>query len=109
MKLYKHSDMLRGWFVGAFEPTCRATKDFEVQYREYLPGHTDDHYHTHVTEINLVVSGKVTLQGKTLVKGDIFVLEPWEISNPEFLEPTGIVCVKFPSMNDKIAICRDPS
>jgi hypothetical protein len=55
------------------------------------------------------VSGRVIIQGKTLVKGDIFVLEPWEISNPEFLEPTGIVCVKFPSMNDKIAICRDPS
>lgn len=107
MKLYKHSDMLRGWFVGGFQPTCHYTKDFEVQYREYDPGHTDDHYHTVVTEVNLVVSGQLRIQGKLLSKGDIFVLDPYEISNPEFLEPTAIVCVKYPSMNDKVTIHKD--
>lgn len=107
MKLYKHSHMLRGWFVGGFEPTCYNTQDFEVQYREYLPGYIDDHYHTLVTEVNLVVSGKIRIQGRQLEKGDIFVLEPYEISNPEFLEPTGIVCVKYPSVNDKVVINKE--
>lgn len=107
MKLFKHSDMLRGWFVGGFEPTCYYTKDFEVQYREYMPGHTDNHYHTLVTEVNLVVCGQVRIQGQLLEKGDIFVLQPYEISNPEFLEPTGIVCVKYPSVNDKITINKE--
>lgn len=104
MKLFKHEDMIRGWFVGAFSPTCWHTPEFEVQYREYEPGHTDDHFHTHVSEVNLVVFGKVKIQDQTLIKGDIFVLSPWEISNPCFLEATGIVCVKTPSLMDKKCI-----
>lgn len=93
--------MTRGWFVGAFEPTVCHTPDFEVGYREYEPGVHDMHYHTQVTEINLVVKGSLRLQNRILVAGDIFVLEPWEITDPEFLEVSGIVCVKMPSVNDK--------
>jgi quercetin dioxygenase-like cupin family protein len=104
MKKYKHSDMLKGWFVGGFQPTAYFTKDFEVGYRIHPAGEKDDHYHTEVTEINLVTSGKMILQGQTLVAGDIFILEPWEITDPIFLEDTAIICVKTPSKNDKKTI-----
>lgn len=104
MKLYKHAQMTRGWFVGDFEPTCWSTPHCEVQYREYMPDHVDYHYHTHVTEINLIVKGSMRLHNQDLVAGDIFILEPFEISDAQFLEPTSIVCVKFPSKNDKIVV-----
>ena len=95
--------MSRGWFVGGFEPTAWHTTDFEVGYRTHPQGSggDDHHYHTTVTEINLITAGRMRLQDRELVCGDIFVLEPWEITNPEFLEDTSIVCVKFPSVNDK--------
>jgi hypothetical protein len=105
MKLLRIDDMTRGWFVGNFSPTVHATPHFEVGYREYPPNHPPDpHYHPVVTEINLIVFGSLRLQNKILTKGDIFVLDPWEISNAEYLETTGIVCVKYPSVNDKQVI-----
>lgn len=105
MKILKHAEMIRGWFVGGFEPTAFYTKDFEVGYRiHYKDSPQDNHFHTEVREINLITSGKMIIQGKTLTTGDIFILEPWEITNPEFLEDTGIVCVKTPSLNDKVCV-----
>jgi hypothetical protein len=57
-----------------------------------------------VTEINLLIKGKMTMQGKTLESGDIFIVEPWEITDPIFLEDCEIICVKTPSNNDKQVI-----
>lgn len=101
MKVHKLSDMLNGWFVGNFEPTVYKSSDFEVGYRTHPQGFGDPHYHTVVTEVNLITQGKMILHDQELSAGDIFVLEPWEITNPEFLEDTSIVCVKMPSINDK--------
>lgn len=96
--------MTRGWFVGAFEPSLHQTKDFEVGYRVHEPGKNDWHYHTQVTEINLLIRGRMIIQGQLLTSGDLFVLEPYEVTDPEFLEPCEIVCVKFPSGYDKLPI-----
>lgn len=105
MKIYKLSDMTSGWFVGGFHPTAYYTTEFEVNYRKHPKGEKwGDHYHTSVTEINLLIKGKMTIQNKELNSGDVFVIEPWEITNPVFLEDCEIVCVKTPSINDKVAI-----
>lgn len=101
MKVLKIDDMTRGWFVGGFEPTAWHTKDFEVGYRVHQKGSQENHYHTVVTEINLMVSGQMKMQDRILNPGDIFIIEPWEITNAEFLEDSGIICVKVPSANDK--------
>ena len=102
MKIHKLSDMKSGWFVGAFEPTAYYTENVEVNYRTHPKGEVwDTHYHTIVTEVNLLIRGKMTLQGQELNSGDIFIIEPWEITNPEFLEDCEIICVKMPSSNDK--------
>ena len=105
MKILKLKDMSNGWFVGGFEPTAYYTKDFEVNYRVHKAGEKwDIHYHSVVTEINLLIKGKMTMQGKTLESGDIFIVEPWEISDPIFLEDCEVICVKTPSNNDKHVI-----
>lgn len=105
MKTEKIENMVGGWFVGNFEPTAYKTENFEVSHKLHPRGqHWDIHYHTDVTEINLVLKGKMIIQGKTLINGDIFILEPYEIADPEFLEDTEIVCVKTPSLNDKISV-----
>lgn len=99
--------MIGGWFVGNFEPTAYKTKDFEVSYKLHPKGQEwDVHYHTDVTEINYVIRGKMILQGKTLKTGDIFILEPYEIADPNFIEDTEIICVKTPSINDKISVIQ---
>lgn len=105
MKILRLKDMHSGWFIGGFEPTAYFTKDFEVNYRihkkdEFWP----THYHTDVTEINLLIKGKMIIQNKELSSGDIFIIEPWEITNPTFLDDCEIVCVKTPSKNDKVII-----
>ena len=52
-----------------------------------------------------MVRGEMILQGKRLVAGDIFTLNPYEIADPEFLEDCEIVCVKLPGItNDKISV-----
>ena len=107
MKILNIEDMVGGWFVGDFEPTAYKTKDFEVSYKLHPKGQEwDIHYHTDVTEINYVIRGNMVLQGKTLKTGDIFILEPYEIADPNFLEDTEIICVKTPSINDKVSIVK---
>ena len=103
MKTYIYEDMKGGWFVGNFEPTCYNTELFEVSFKTHKKDENwDYHYHHTVTEINLLIRGKMILQDKELVSGDIFVLEPFEIADPKFLEDCEIVCVKTKSINDKI-------
>jgi hypothetical protein len=109
MNLYRIDEMVGGWFVGNFSPTAFATKDVEVSYKKHPKGEIWDlHYHEHVTEVNLLVRGKMILQGKTLTGGDIFILNPFEIADPEFLEDCEIVCVKLPGItNDKIIVHKE--
>jgi mannose-6-phosphate isomerase-like protein (cupin superfamily) len=105
MVLSHISKMKGGWFVGAFDPTCHFTRDFEVSYKTHKAGENwGIHYHTRVKEINFLAQGSMTIQGKLLVAGDIFILEPFEIADPIFWEDCGIVCVKIPSANDKVEV-----
>lgn len=107
MKILNIEDMVGGWFVGDFEPTAYKTKNFEVSYKLHPKGQEwDIHYHTDVTEINYVIRGNMVLQGKILKTGDIFILEPYEIADPNFLEDTEIICVKTPSINDKVSVVK---
>ena len=46
----------------------------------------------------------MTMQGQELVSGDIFIVEPYEVTDPVFIEDCEIICVKTPSSNDKKVI-----
>jgi len=107
MKIFSMKDMKGGWFVGNFEPTAYKTDKFEVSFKVHPKDEKwDIHYHTDVTEVNFLSKGKMIIQNKTLNAGDIFILEPYEIADPTFLETCEIICVKTKSINDKISVVK---
>ena len=106
MKIFKLNEMTQGWYAGNFEPSAFETDLFEACCRIHPKGEVwDVHYHEYITEINLLVKGKMIIQNKNLKSGDIFVIEPYEIANPEFLEDCTIVCIKTPCViGDKVIV-----
>ena len=98
--------MVGGWFVGDFEPSSYKTKDFEVCYKYHSKGEIwDTHYHKKATEINLLVKGSMKINGVTLKEGLIFIIDPFYISTPEFLEDCELVVIKTVSdQNDKYLV-----
>src|SRR5205085_6148550 len=77
MKTAKLEDMVRGWFVGDFNPTLIRTQDVEVGVKSYEAGaHEKWHYHKIATEVTVIISGEVEMNGKRYGKGDIIVIEP---------------------------------
>ena len=92
-------DMMGGWFVGNFTPTAFNTADVEVCYKKHKQGELwDVHFHKIATEINFLVTGKMKIQDTILEKGDVFVISPYEVSDPVFLEDCEVVIVKIPSV-----------
>lgn len=103
MKTYSIRDFKGGWFIGNFEPSAAKTAGFEVCYKQHCKGEAwPRHYHAVATEYNCLVAGKMIMQNTELNPGDIFVLEPGEMADPEFLEDCHLIVVKIPSLpNDK--------
>ena len=101
MKIGRINTTEKGWFIGDFPKALYNSKDFEVSWRIHKQGEIWDlHYQEIATEINLLISGKMNLNGQDLVSGDIFILYPYEITDVKFLEDCSIVCVKTPSIPD---------
>jgi quercetin dioxygenase-like cupin family protein len=101
MKIQRIEEMYEGWFIGDFEPTVCKTKDFEVCYKVHKKNEKwPVHYHKIATEINYLIRGSMTIQGKMLKEGDIFILEPGEIADPVFHENCELIVVKKPSVKD---------
>lgn len=92
-------NMFRGWFIGNFEPSIYRTDKFEVGVLFHAKGEKwPKHYHKEAVEVNVLISGKMIINGKSLSPGNIFLFEKNEIAEPEFLEDCTIVCVKSPSV-----------
>ena len=95
MKVFKMSDMKGGWFIGDFTPSTLKTDRFEVGHHKHKKGdETHNHYHKDSTEINVIIIGKMVVNKKQLVAGDIFVFEPYVVSETEFLEDTELIVVR---------------
>ncbi len=99
MKIERHANFTKGWFIGNFEPTLLKTEDFEVAVHynkkgQYIAPHT----HKVATEYNMVISGHMSIQGIPLRTGDIFVIDPNDIADPVFYEDTVVLIVKTPSI-----------
>ena len=95
--------MLRGWFVGDFEPTVFPTAAVEVGIKHYRAGDTEEgHHHNIATEITVIVSGAARMGAEQLSEGEILVLNPGEESDFEALTDVTLVAVKLPAArNDK--------
>jgi len=99
MKRFKLDDCgARGWFIGDFPEAVLRTTGFEVNYQVNEPGHSVSHYHKEVTEITLVVTGRMLMNGQIFSPGEIIYLEPGDIAQLEYLEHTTTVTVKTPSI-----------
>jgi len=107
MKSDKLENMIKGWFVGDFEPSIIKTNDVEVAIKTYNKGDSEKrHYHKIAKEITVVVNGRIKMNNKEYKKGDIIIVEPNESTDFEALEDnTQNVVVKYPgAKNDKYDI-----
>lgn len=106
MRFAKLSDFKGGWVIGDFEPTMLKTDQFEVAVLHHTAGkQIEKHYQVIATEYNVMISGKMNVNGTIVTSGDVFTYEPMEITEVEVLEDTVVICVKTPSIpNDKVVI-----
>jgi quercetin dioxygenase-like cupin family protein len=101
MKVHKLKDMVKGWFVGNFEPSLFKTDLVEVGVKEYKAGDKEQlHYHKIATEITVIVKGMVIMNGIVYNDGDIITIEPGESTNFEALTNTITTVVKLPCVKD---------
>lgn len=99
MKIRNIDEMFRGWFIGNFEPSMVKTKDFEVALlTHYKNEKWPKHYHKEADEVNVLISGKMSVNGVELNPGDILHIEKNEVAEPIFHEDCKLICVKFPSI-----------
>lgn len=96
-------DMIKGWFVGNFEPSLYKTEAVEVGIKRYKAGDKEEwHYHKVATEITVIVQGAVRMCGQEYRTNDIVVIPPGEGTAFEALEDTVTAVVKLPgAVNDK--------
>jgi quercetin dioxygenase-like cupin family protein len=102
MKTAMLGDMVKGWFIGNFEPSCFKTTAVEVAVKTYRKGDREGrHYHKVATEYPVIVSGRVRMNKVEYRAGDIVIMEPGETTDFECLEDgTANVVVKMPGAND---------
>ena len=102
MKTARLEDMVKGWFVGNFEPTLYSTNDCEVAVKSYAKGDREGtHYHKIATEITVITHGSVRMNQRVYHAGDIVVIGPSEKTDFECLEEgTQTVVVKLPGVNN---------
>ena len=101
MKTARLDEMVKGWFVGNFEPTLYRTNDVEVAVKSYKAGDREDaHYHKSATEITVIVSGRVRMNSVEYGPGDIVVMEPGDVTDFEALTEVTNVVVKLPGANN---------
>jgi mannose-6-phosphate isomerase-like protein (cupin superfamily) len=99
MEIFKIEEMTGGWYAGDFDPVAYRTKDFEICYKKHVKGEEwPKHFHKEADEINYLRSGRMIIQGKELVSGDIFILRKNEVADPVFLEDCEVFIVKTPSI-----------
>lgn len=101
MKIANLENMVRGWLVGNFEPSLYKTTSVEVAVKHYCAGEEEIwHFHKIATEITVIVAGRVKMNGKELVAGDIVVVEPGEGTDFQVLENSITTVIKLPGANN---------
>lgn len=100
MKTARLEEMIKGWFVGNFQPTLYQTNDVEVAVKNYHAGdHEDSHYHKIATELTVIINGRVRMNGIEYTEGDIIIMEPGDVTDFEALTEAVNVVVKIPGAN----------
>jgi len=101
MEIFRLADMTKGWFVGNFTPCCLPLDLCEVACKHYQRGDREArHVHRKSTELTLIVSGRIMMNGTKFEAGQIVKLAPGEPADFHALEDTVTVVVKSPSVPD---------
>ena len=109
MEVLRLDDMVRGWFVGDFEPTLYRTTDVEVAVKDYVAGDTEArHYHKIATELTVVVAGVAEMDGRRIGPGEIVVLRPGESSDFLAITNVTLVAVKLPGAKADKYVVEEP-
>jgi len=109
MKTYNINDMVKGWFIGDFEPSVFKNPFFEVAHHQHEAGYvTPRHTHKIAQELTYIVRGALLVDGQRLSAGDMFVYEPNDVANVSVLEDIDVIVVKWPSVpSDKYMVEDD--
>ena len=98
---YSLDDMIKGWFVGNFEPSLFKTNDVEVGVKKYRAGdHESSHFHKIATEFTVIISGIVEMNGIQYVENDILKITPGVSTNFKAITDVVTVVVKLPGANN---------
>ncbi|MCI8649338.1 MAG: hypothetical protein HFG20_04395 [Anaerotruncus sp.] len=99
-------ELVKGWFVGNFAPTLYCTDAVEVAVKRYTAGEYEPaHFHKIATELTVIVSGRVRMNGVAYQEGDIVVMEPGDVTDFEALTDAVNTVVKLPgAAKDKYLI-----
>jgi mannose-6-phosphate isomerase-like protein (cupin superfamily) len=106
MIVHDLNTMKGGWFIGAFEPTCLATQDFEVAVKRYQAGSRETpHVHRVGREFTVIVEGHARINGRDYLAGAILDIPPGEATAFEAVTDVLTVVVKTPSvLGDKYPV-----
>lgn len=101
--------MVKGWFIGNFEPSLYKTKHVEIAMKKYKKGDMEKaHFHKIATEFTVIVEGRVRMFDKIWDAGSIIVVEPGDVTAFEALEDSVNLVVKLPGANnDKYEVQED--
>jgi hypothetical protein len=98
---YKLEDMVKGWFIGNFEPSLYKTNHVEVGIKKYSQGDYENaHFHKIATEFTLIISGIVEMNGIQYFENDIIKIIPGLKANFKAITDVITVVVKLPGANN---------
>lgn len=97
----KLEDFTRGWIVGDFDPAIVKTKDVEIGILYFKEGEcADNHFHKNHTEWNLVLEGCARSKGHLYFADSVFIFNPNEEADVEYIMDTRILVIKSPATKD---------
>ena len=110
VSFHRLDQMVRGWFVGDFQPAALSLGAAEAAIQHFPAGTVEaEHHHRAATEVTVIVSGRAVMCGRVVEAGDILVLPPGTATSFEALEDTVTAVVKTPSVpGDKYPGAFDP-
>lgn len=102
MLLNNIDNFTRGWIVGEFSPAILQS-NIEVGIHSYTEGTIHErHYHKNCSEINICTDGVCNFHFISndiyhtieMIKGDILVIEPYEVSQFEAVSDCSLTVIK---------------
>lgn len=101
MEKFRLESMIKGWFIGNFEPSLCKTNEVEVGIKKYTAGeYENSHYHKIATEFTVVISGTVEMNGVQYFENEVIKINPGVKTDFKAITDVITVVVKLPGANN---------